>query len=132
MQRGTALATLVTVRDMGRAIRFYTRALGATLVSRGEGAMRDSWTALELCGCPVWLIAPEKREKRTMAYSTFLVKDIRSTVAELKRKRVKFQRAEKSGPQTKVEGPIAWEPFGAAAFFKDSEGNLLMVWQTVR
>jgi hypothetical protein len=31
--------------------------------------------------------------------------------------------------ETKVEGPIAYESFGASAFFKDSEGNLLMVWQ---
>ena len=30
---------------------------------------------------------------------------------------------------TKVDGPIAYEEFGASAFFKDSEGNLLMLWQ---
>ena len=33
------------------------------------------------------------------------------------------------GPKSRVEGPIAFETFGAAAFFKDPEGNLLMIWQ---
>ncbi|HLY77357.1 MAG TPA: VOC family protein, partial [Thermoplasmata archaeon] len=55
--------------------------------------------------------------------------NIRTTVGELQRGGVKFQRAEKMGPQTKVEGPIAFESFGASAFFKDSEGNVLMIWQ---
>jgi catechol 2,3-dioxygenase-like lactoylglutathione lyase family enzyme len=129
MQAGTRLATLMTIRNMNRAIRFYTKTLGAKLRMRGTGAMRDSWAALELAGSVVWLIAPSRREKRALAYSTFLVKNIRSTVRDLARKGVKFQRAERSSPETRVEGPIAFDPFGAAAFFKDPEGNLLMLWQ---
>jgi predicted enzyme related to lactoylglutathione lyase len=62
--------------------------------------------------------------------STFIVDDIRAVVKDLKTKGVKFSRAEKMGKETRVEGPIAIEPFGASAFFKDSEGNILMVWQT--
>ena len=73
------------------------------------------------------MITPQKREKRTLAYSTFLVKNIRSVVKELKSKGVSFQRAERMGPDTRIEGPIARESFGAAAFFRDSEGNVLMI-----
>jgi predicted enzyme related to lactoylglutathione lyase len=123
------LATLIPVHDMSRAIRFYTKSLGGKVRLRGEGQMKNFWASLTIGANDVWLIAPEKREKRTLAYSTFVVKNIKAAVTELKRKGVKFQRAERVGPETRVDGPIAYEGFGASAFFKDSEGNLLMIWQ---
>ncbi len=129
MQKGTRLATLITVKDMRRAIRFYTKTLGGRIEFRGEGAMKNTFAALEVADSPVWLTLPDRQEKRKLAYSAFLVKNIRRSVAELQRKRVRFQRAERMGPDTRVEGPIAFERFGAAAFFKDTEGNLLMFWQ---
>jgi predicted enzyme related to lactoylglutathione lyase len=123
------LATLIPVHDMSRAIRFYTKSLGGKVRLRGEGQMKNFWASLTIGANDVWLIAPEKREKRTLAYSTFVVKNIKAAVTELKRKGVKFQRAERVGPETRLDGPIAYEGFGASAFFKDSEGNLLMIWQ---
>jgi predicted enzyme related to lactoylglutathione lyase len=123
------LATLVPIRDMNRAIRFYTKSLGGKLQYRGRGEMKDFWASVTLGPNTIWLITPEKREKRAMAYSTFLVKKIETAVKELQRKGVKFQRAQKMGPESRVEGPIAYDSVGAAAFFKDSEGNLLMIWQ---
>jgi predicted enzyme related to lactoylglutathione lyase len=57
------------------------------------------------------------------------VKDIKKTVGGLKRKRVKFRRAEKMGPDSKIDGPIMYTPYGNSAFFKDSEDNLLMLWE---
>ena len=126
------LATLIPVRNMDRAVKFYTKALGGSVEFRAGGDMGDSWASLKLAGTDVWLIAPEKREKRTLAYSTFLVTDIRAAVGELKRKGVKFQRAQKMSPESTVEGPIAFEPWGAAAFFKDTEGNVLMIWQSTQ
>jgi len=125
------LATLIPIRDMNRALKFYTKVLGGKLLFRGEGAMRNFWAHLKLGPNDIWLVAPQKREKRTMAYSTFLVKNIRAVVKELKGKQVSFARPEMMSPKTKREGPIAWEPFGAAAFFKDTEGNLLMIWQNI-
>jgi predicted enzyme related to lactoylglutathione lyase len=125
------LATLITVRNMSRAIRFYTKTLGGKVTMRAPGAMRNYWASLELGDAPVWLVAPDKVEKRKLAYSAFLVDDIRKEVAALQKKRVKFDRAQRSTPKTVVEGPIAWDPWGAAAFFKDTEGNLLMLWQDV-
>lgn len=125
------LATLMPVRNMNRAIRFYTKTLGGKVRFRGQGAMRNSWASLTLGKNEIWLITPQKREKRTLAYSTFLVKNIRSVVKELKSKGVSFQRAERMGPDTRIEGPIARESFGAAAFFRDSEGNVLMIWQNI-
>lgn len=122
-------ATLVPIRDMGRAIKFYTRTLGGRITMRGEGEMKDSWASVRIGKSDFWLIPPQRRERRELAYSTFIVKDIRRTVKGLKGKSVKFHRAEISGPETRVEGPISFNPWGAAAFFNDSEGNVLMVWQ---
>jgi len=123
------LVTLIPVKKMSRAIAFYTKKLGAKVEYRGRGAMKDFWAALRVGGAPVWFISPEEREKRKLAYNTFVVKDIRKYVEALQRRGVKFARAERGSKETKIEGPIAFEPFGASAFFKDSEGNMLMAWQ---
>ncbi len=122
-------ATLVSVRNMDRAVKFYTETLGGKLLFRGEGKMKDFWASVKVSKSEFWLVSPSEREKRTLAYSVFAVKDIKAAVADLRSRRVRFQRAEKSETTTKVEGPIAYDMGGAAAFFKDSEGNLLMLWQ---
>ncbi len=96
---------------------------------RGEGDMNDAWASVSVGKAEFWLGKPERREKRSLAYSTFLVKDIRQEVSELKNRGVKFLKGEKMGKDTKVEGPITFAEWGSSAFFKDSEGNLLMVWQ---
>jgi catechol 2,3-dioxygenase-like lactoylglutathione lyase family enzyme len=125
------MVTLITIRDMNRAIRFYTKTLGGKLRYRGTGAMKDFWAGIKMGSSEIWLVAPEKWEKRSLAYTTFLVKNIKATVKELQGKGVKFQRAQKIGPETRIDGPVAWESSGAAAFFKDPDGNVLMVWQNI-
>jgi predicted enzyme related to lactoylglutathione lyase len=125
------VVTLVPIKNMNRALRFYRNILGAKIGNRGRGAMKDMWASVKLAGADIWLISPEKQEKRTLAYTLLMVKNIRSAARALSKRGVRFARASRSGPQTKVEGPIAWEPFGGGAFFKDSEGNLLMLWQNI-
>jgi predicted enzyme related to lactoylglutathione lyase len=129
MASGVQLVTLIPIKKMDRALNFYTKSLGGKLQYRGDGAMKNFWASMTVAGAGVWLVAPGKREKRTLAYQTFVVKDIKKFVAQLKQKGVKFQKAEAMNKDTKVVGPIAFEKFGAAAFFKDTEGNLLMAWQ---
>jgi len=129
MASKTRVAILTPIKDMDRAIKFYTKMLGGELQFRGEGEMKDGWASLKLGTQEFWLISPSKREKRELAYTAFQVKDIKGFVAELLGNGVKFDKPEKMGKETKVEGPIAFESFGASAFFKDSEGNTLMVWQ---
>lgn len=124
-------ATIIPIRNMDRAVKFYTQTLGGKLQMRDEGDMKDFWASVKVAGAEFWLLSPEKREKRELSYSVFLVKDIKSTVSDLKAKGVKFQRPEKMTKETKIEGPIARDPTmrAATAFFKDSEGNLLMLWE---
>ena len=129
MATGPRLVTLIPIRNMNRAIKFYSRAVGGRLKDRGRGRMRNFWASMKLGDGEVWFIAPEKFEKRTLAYSLLLVKNIRTHVRKLQKNGVKFRRAERMGPDTRLEGPIAFESWGASAFFQDTEGNLLMVWQ---
>jgi catechol 2,3-dioxygenase-like lactoylglutathione lyase family enzyme len=114
---------------MDRAVKFYTESLGGKLLHRMEGDMKDFWASVEVSGSEFWLVSPEEKEKIELAYSVFMVDDIKGAVDELKAKGVKFSRGEKMGKDSRVEGPITYESSGASAFFKDSEGNLLMLYQ---
>lgn len=122
-------ATIIPIRNMNRALKFYTGKLGGKLLMRAQGDMKDYWASVKVAKSEFWLVTPQKHEKRELSYSVFVVKNIKSTVSGLKKKGVRFQRAEKMSKETKIDGPIAYEKFGAAAFFKDTEGNLLMLWQ---
>ncbi len=124
------LVSLIPVRNMSRAIRFYTRALGAKVRMRGTGAMRNYWASLRVGGADVWFVVPDPREPRKLAYSALVVKNIRKSVRQLKKSGVRFQRATRSSPDTRIEGPIAFDRYGASAFFQDTEGNLLMLMQS--
>jgi len=123
------LVTLMPISNMNRALKFYTKGLGAKLLYRARGAMKDDWASIKLGGQEIWLITPSKREKRSLAYTALVVKNIKSAVKGLKAGGVKFQKAEKWSETTRVDGPIAFEEWGGSAFFKDTEGNLLMLWQ---
>ncbi len=120
--------TFIPIRNMSRAVKFYTKTVGGKLITRGTGKMKDFWACVRFGKDDVWLIAPQKREKRTLAYCTFVVRNIERFVKGLQEKGVKFQRPDRMSWETKVVGPIAYDPSGAAAFFKDSEGNLMMIW----
>ncbi len=122
-------ATLVPIKKMDRAIKFYTDTLGGELNMRADGDMKDYWASVNIGKNEFWLIQPAKHEKRELAYTTFVVKDIKETVNGLKKKKVEFHPAEKNSPKTKIDGAIAYEEWGASAFFNDSEGNLLMLWE---
>lgn len=58
--------TLVTVKKMDRAIKFYTEALGGKVVSLGEGAMKGSWASVKVGKNEFWLILPSGWEKASL------------------------------------------------------------------
>lgn len=124
-------ATFVPIKKMNRAVKFYTETLGGKLTYRGEGEMKNSFASIRVGKTDFWLITPTKWEKRELAYSAFIVKNIKKSVKDLEKSGVKFEPGEKMGEDSKVEGPITSDSSGKAAFFYDSEGNLLMLWQNV-
>lgn len=115
---------------MDRAIKFYTKTLGGKLDMRASGDMKNVWASIRLGKQSFWLGPRDpKLKKLDFAFSTFVVRDILAEVKSLRSRGARFQRAEKMPGTTKVDGPIAYSEFGASAFFNDSEGNLLMLWQ---
>lgn len=123
-------AALIPIKNLDRAIRFYTETLGGELKERGKEEMKDSWASVTVNKAELWLIKPEKRERMELAYNVFMVDDMKKTVTGLVKKGAKFLPGEKMGPGTEVDGPITSMPWGAkSAFLKDSEGNLLMLWE---
>lgn len=131
MPTGAKLVSLIPIRKMDRALKFYTKALGAKLIFRGRGEMKNYWADLKVGNTEVWFVLAGKDGPRKLAYHNFVVKNITSYVRGLQQKGVKFEKAEKTPTSVRMDGPITWEPFGGSAFFKDSEGNLLMVWQNI-
>jgi uncharacterized glyoxalase superfamily protein PhnB len=129
MANSVNFVTLVPIRNMSRAIRFYTKQLGGQVTMRGTGEMKNDWASMRIAGHDVWLVNPEKREKRSLAYMTLLVKDAKRYVRALQKRKVKFERAQRMGPGSTVEGPLTVSPYGSSAFFKDPEGNLWMVFE---
>ncbi|MCI4348741.1 MAG: VOC family protein [Thermoplasmata archaeon] len=129
MPAGPKFVTLIPIQNMSRAIKFYTKTLGGRVTERARGPMKDFWAAGRIGGADIWFVNPGQREKRKLAYTTFLVKDIKRYVRKLKTAGVRFEKAERMGKDTKIDGPIAFDTWGASAFFKDTEGNLLMAWQ---
>ncbi len=124
-------ATITPVRNMDRAIKFYTKTLGGKLQQRAPGEMKNMWASVKIGREDFWLVTPPgpQAKKPDLAFSTFIVKDIKAELTDLRKRGARFQRAEKMNPETKVDGPIAYDAMGAVAFLKDSEGNLLMLWQ---
>ena len=99
---------------------------------RAPGDMKNSWASVKIGREEFWLVSPPGRQtkKADLAFSTFVVKDIKREVEGLRAKGVKFQRAEKMNEDTKIDGAVATDAFGSVAFFNDTEGNLLMLWQS--
>jgi len=129
MLSNVGYATIIPIKRMNRAIKFYTESLGGKVLYRGEGDMKDYWAAVRIGKADFWLVVPEKWEKRELSYSAFLVKNVKKAVKDLQGKGVRFEPGEKMGEGSRVEGPITYDSYAASAFFKDTEGNLLMVWQ---
>lgn len=100
---------------------------------RATGDMKDVFASVKIGKEFFWLGPRDpKLKKLDFAFNVFIVKNIKKEVKELQRRGVKFQKAEKSMPSSKVDGSVELTDFGASAFFNDSEGNLLMMWQNAR
>ena len=109
----------IPVVDMERAKAFYSGKLGLKLVSESP-----SGTIVEAGSGSTLLLFP--RAEATKAVHTvagFYVTDVRAEVAELRAKGVVFEDIDTPG--LKTEDGIAQLGSFTAAWFKDSEGNIL-------
>ncbi len=116
------VAGMIPAADMDRATKFYTETLGlevdpsapegATLVVAGDGSR-------------VAIYETPSAGKAAHTLAGWNVPDVRAEMAALKAKGVTFEDYDMPDLGLKTVDGLATLPIGTAAWFKDSEGNIL-------
>lgn len=125
MLAGTPLTTILPVVDVARARRFYEEKLGL-----GPGMARDSGEVIYVSGGARIALSP--RSEPTTAKHTalsFEVDDVAREVKDLEGRGVKFEDYDLPG--LKTDGHICVLGSERAAWFKDPEGNILCVHESL-
>jgi predicted enzyme related to lactoylglutathione lyase len=115
----------IPAADMTRARKFYEEKLGFKPKQEIAGGVIYEFGNHTAC-----FMYPTSNAGTSKASQAFWqVDDIESEVAELKGRGVKFE--EYDMPNLKTQGGIATAGGAKAAWFKDSEGNILAIIQSV-
>jgi predicted enzyme related to lactoylglutathione lyase len=113
----------IPVKDVRRARKFYEEKVG--LKPKQETAGGVVYEFGGGTGCFLYPTPNAGTSKASQAF--WRVEDIEREVAELKRRGVEFERYDM--PDMKVQNSIYTGGGARAAWFKDSEGNILAVIQ---
>jgi len=133
MLKDGRVTTRIPVQDLQRARRFYADKLGLEPTEDRAGGLRYRCASGEFS-----LFESAGAAAGTHTQMSWEVDDIDATVAELSRRGVVFERVDLPGLKTVdgiavVKGNYPSKGRGErAAWFRDSEGNLLGVGQAVR
>ena len=123
MLQESPMYSYIPARDMKRARQFYEQKLGFKPKHEIAGGVVYEFGDHTSC-----FMYPTPNAGTSSASQAFWqVSDIDREVAELKAKGVKFE--EYDMPDMKTEGGIATAGGARAAWFKDSEGNIMAVIQ---
>jgi catechol 2,3-dioxygenase-like lactoylglutathione lyase family enzyme len=133
MLQDSDVATRLPAQDLERARAFYADKLGLEPIEERPGGLRyqcgsGRFSLFESAGAP-------SGDYTQMAWE---VDDIETVVEELRRRGVVFEEVDVAGLRTvdgiaEVEGNYPSAGVGElAAWFRDSEGNLLGIGQAVR
>jgi catechol 2,3-dioxygenase-like lactoylglutathione lyase family enzyme len=130
---GARFATRLPARDLDRARRFYSEKLGLEPSEAREGGL------LYRCGdCEFALFGSAGASTGTFTQMGWSVDDIEATVATLRSRGVVFEEVDVPGLETvggiaRVAGNYPSKGTGElAAWFRDSEGNMLGIGQPIR
>jgi catechol 2,3-dioxygenase-like lactoylglutathione lyase family enzyme len=128
------VATRLPAQDLGRARKFYAEKLGLEPAEERPGGLRYSCAAGEFA-----LFESAGAASGTHTQMAFEVDDLISVVTDLKARGVVFEEYDFPGLKTvdgiaEVEGnyPSKRSVGERAAWFRDSEGNLIGVGQPIR
>jgi len=125
MLQKSPLYAYIPVKDVGRARQFYEQKLGFR--PRREDAGGVVYEFGERTACFMYPTLNAGTSKASQAF--WQVDDIEREVADLKARGVKFE--EYALPGMKMENGIATAGGAKAAWFKDSEGNILALVQSL-
>lgn len=133
MLKDGKVATRLPAQDLSRARRFYSEKLGLDPVEEREGGLRY------VCGgCEFALFKSAGAPSGKHTQMAWEVDDIEATVRELRARGVVFEEYDLPGLETvdgiaDIEGTYPSKGTGErAAWFRDSEGNVLGVGQPIR
>ena len=124
MLQDSPVYSYIPARDVARARAFYEEKLGLTAKQEINGGVVYEFAKGTAC-----FLYPTPNAGTSKASQLFWdVKDVEATVAELKRRGVVFENYD--FPGTDANG-ITTAGGAKAAWFKDSEGNIMAIVQTV-
>jgi len=120
MLNASKVTANIPAGDLGRARRFYADTLGLNPAQEGEGGLVYTTEG----GTTFFLYETEFAGQAGHTIAQFHVDDIEAEVKDLQSKGVSFEHYELPG--VTWDGDIANVPqMGRAAWFKDSENNIL-------
>jgi predicted enzyme related to lactoylglutathione lyase len=123
MLQKSPMYSYIPAKDVGRARRFYEEKLGFTPARELSGGV-----SYECAGGTACFLYPTPNAGTSAASQAFWeVEDIEREVAELKARGVSFE--DYGMPNT--TGNITTAGGAKAAWFKDSEGNIMAIIQTL-
>jgi predicted enzyme related to lactoylglutathione lyase len=125
MLTNRAVTPTIPVVDLGRARSFYERTLGLK-VSREDGSMG---LMLDAGDCTKLYLYKRAATRADHTVASFEVDDIEAEVKELRRKGVVFEEYDIPEMGLKTVNGIAAMNGEKAAWFKDTEGNILALGQ---
>jgi catechol 2,3-dioxygenase-like lactoylglutathione lyase family enzyme len=133
MLKDSNVATRLPAKDLARARRFYAEKLGLEPTEERPGGLRYQ------CGNGNFaLFQSAGAASGTHTQMGWEVADIEATVSELRMRGVVFEEYDQPGLKTvngiaNIEGNYPSKGVGErAAWFKDSEGNLIGIGQLLR
>lgn len=125
MLQKSPMYAYIPAKDINRARAFYEKKLGFQPKEEIEGGV--AYEFAERTGCFLYPTPNAGTSKASQAF--WQVEDIEREVAELKAKGVVFEEYDMPGLKTK--NGIADAGDGKAAWFKDTEGNIMAIIQGV-
>jgi predicted enzyme related to lactoylglutathione lyase len=129
MLANSPIRPTIPVVDLNRAKRFYETTLGLKPIS----ANNDNISGIAIFECgdgTIMELYQRGPSKADHTVATFEVSDIEEEVNMLRGKGVNFE--EYDMPEIKTQNGIATQGSIKAAWFKDSEGNILCIHQIMR
>jgi predicted enzyme related to lactoylglutathione lyase len=129
MLTNSPIRPTIPVVDLNRAKRFYETTLGLKPVPKNNNT--TSGIAIFECGNSTLIELYQRGpSKADHTVATFEVSNIEEEVNMLRGKGVNFE--EYNMPEIKTQNGIATQGSVKAAWFKDSEGNILCIHQTLK
>jgi predicted enzyme related to lactoylglutathione lyase len=126
VMKTSGITAALPARDLGRAKAFYVEKVGLQALESPFLKARDGQVGLTVGdGVSQLFVYPARaRSSGEFTQAVIHVTDVRAAVEEMRGRGVKFEGYDT--PETRTENGVARMPGGGeAAWFKDSEGNLV-------